>query len=114
MPKNKTTLLLGLTLSVCAFSFSLMTAHASQLVTETYQGRNALLDLPSVLPASGSRALVIILHGGLGNAQRIAAKQSESPINMNDVADTSGFVVAYLNGTPVARFMDADKLASQL
>ncbi|MES2047075.1 MAG: prolyl oligopeptidase family serine peptidase [Pseudomonadota bacterium] len=107
MPKNKTSIFLLL-----AFSLSLLAtqAHASQLVTENYAGRNAIIYVPSTLPASGSRALVVVLHGGLGNAQRISSEQSESALNMNAVADTAGFVVAYLNGTPVARFLGADKL----
>lgn len=107
MRKNKISFLLCMTI---ALSLMAMQALASQLVTDTYDGRTALIYLPATLPASGSRALVIILHGGLGNAQRISSKQSESALNMNAVADTGGFVVAYLNGTPVARFLGADKL----
>lgn len=110
MCKNKTSVLLAVALSLCTLCFTPMAVHASELITETYAGRNAIVYLPSALPASGSRALVIVLHGGLGNAQRIAAKQSESALNMNAVADKASFIVAYLNGTPVARFMGADKL----
>jgi polyhydroxybutyrate depolymerase len=107
MRKNKTPILLFI-----PFIFSLMgvPAHAAQLITESDEGRTALIYLPATLPASGSRALVVVLHGGLGNAQRISAQQSESALNMNAVADTAGFVVAYLNGTPVARLLGADKL----
>ena len=65
---------------------------------------------PSELPARGARALVVVLHGGLGNAQRIASRQSESGLNLDSLAETNGFVVAYLNGTPVTRFFGADKL----
>jgi poly(3-hydroxybutyrate) depolymerase len=107
MRKNKISILLYIALS---FSLMAMQAHASQLVTETYDGRTALIYLPVTLPASGNRALVVVLHGGLGNAQRISAQQSEKALNMNAVADTGGFVVAYLNGTPVARLLGTDKL----
>jgi polyhydroxybutyrate depolymerase len=117
MPTNKTFSLMRAelhfyALSLCAFIVLLMAgeSHASQLVTETYEGRTALIYLPTTLPAKGSRALIVILHGGLGNAQRIAAKQSESALNMDTVADTAGFVVAYLNGTPVTRLLGSDKL----
>lgn len=85
-------------------------ASASQMVTETVAGRAAWVYTPANLPAWGTRALVVVLHGGLGNAQRIAAGRSESALNMNAVADQGGFMVAYLNGTPVARFLGADKL----
>jgi polyhydroxybutyrate depolymerase len=55
------------------------------------------------LPPAGARALVVVLHGGLGNAQRIASRQAESGLNMDAIAEQNGFVVAYLNGTPVTR-----------
>jgi polyhydroxybutyrate depolymerase len=84
---------------------------AAQGVTEArYAGRALLLHVPDHLPPSGSRALVIVLHGGLGNARRIAGGRSESGLNMNAVADRYGFIVAYLNGTPVTRRLGDDKL----
>lgn len=85
-------------------------ARATEPVSETSVGRTALVYAPTSLPAFGSRALVVVLHGGLGNAQRLAAGRAESALNLNAVADAGGFVVAYLNGTPVARFLVADKL----
>jgi len=78
-------------------------ASAHDVVTQSYGGRDMLVYVPDQLPPAGSRALVVVLHGGLGNAQRIAAQQSESGLNMNAVADKNGFIVAYLNGTPVTR-----------
>ena len=93
-----------------ALSLMVMQAHASQLITDTYEGRTALIYLPATLPTSGSRALVVVLHGGLGNAQRIAGKQSESALNMDAIADSAGFMVVYLNGTPVTRLLGSDKL----
>ena len=80
------------------------------MATDTHAGRAALVYTPDNLPAWGNRALVVVLHGGMGNARRIAAGRSESALNLNAVADQGGFVVAYLNGTPVARFLGADKL----
>jgi poly(3-hydroxybutyrate) depolymerase len=41
--------------------------------SENYNGRDLLVYLPRSLPAPGRRALVIVLHGGLGNASRIEA-----------------------------------------
>jgi polyhydroxybutyrate depolymerase len=81
------------------------TGHAQEVATQNYGGRDMLVFVPEKLPPSGSRALVIVLHGGLGNANRIAGKSAESGINMNDVATRDGFIVAYLNGTPVTRFL---------
>jgi polyhydroxybutyrate depolymerase len=80
-------------------------AQASAPVTTSFGGREVLVHVPPRLPPEGSRALVVVLHGGLGNAARIAGLQSESGMNLDAVADRDGFVVAYLNGTPVTRFM---------
>ncbi len=85
-------------------------AAAPHATTETYGGRDMIVYAPSELPARGARALVVVLHGGLGNAQRIASRQSESGLNLDSLAEANGFVVAYLNGTPVTRFFGADKL----
>jgi polyhydroxybutyrate depolymerase len=54
--------------------------------------------------------MVVVLHGGLGNAERIMAGQAEQGLNLDAEADRDGFVVAYLNGTPVTRFLGDDKL----
>lgn len=105
-----TTLTRAITFCASVCTLFPVATHASELITETYDGRTALVYLPSTLPASGTRALVVVLHGGLGNAQRIAGRLSESALNMDDVADKSGFVVAYLNGTPVAKLLSSDKL----
>ena len=65
---------------------------AAQPVPETYAGRSAFIYTPASLPAFGSRAMVVVLHGGLGNAQRLAQGRLESVLNMNAVADEGGFV----------------------
>jgi polyhydroxybutyrate depolymerase len=78
-------------------------------VEQTYAGRNLYVHVPSQVPTAGTRALVIVLHGGLGNAERILSGQAERGLNLDAAADQSGFVVAYLNGTQVARLLGADK-----
>ena len=85
-------------------------AAAAQPVPEVFSGRMAYIYTPANLPAVGSRALVVVLHGGLGNAERLASARIESALNMNAVAEQGGFVVAYLSGTPVARMLGPDKL----
>jgi polyhydroxybutyrate depolymerase len=80
------------------------------VAVENYEGRSLIVYVPSRLPAPGTRALVVVLHGGLGNAQRIESGQSENGLNMDTVAEKTGFIVAYLNGTPVTRRFGADML----
>ena len=47
------------------------------------------------VPSSTRLPVMIVLHGGLGNAEHI-----EKSSGMNLVADTGPFIVAYPNGTP--------------
>ena len=75
--------------------------------SRSFGGRAMIVHVPAHLPPKGARALVIVLHGGLGNAERIADRQSESGLNLDDEADRDGFIVAYLNGTPVTRYKAA-------
>jgi polyhydroxybutyrate depolymerase len=77
---------------------------ANGATTERYGGRDMLVYVPSPLPPKGTGALVVVLHGGLGNAERIESGRSENGLNMDPVAEQHGFFVAYLNGTPVTRF----------
>ena len=98
-------LTLGITAALLALSPALATPTGD--TSDSYGGRAMIVHVPTTLPASGTRALVIVLHGGMGNADRIAGQQAESGLNMDAVADKHGFVVAYLNGTPVTRFMGA-------
>ncbi len=74
-----------------------------------YQDRDMYIHVPKNLPPEGQRALVVALHGGLGNAERIVAKRSEHGLNLDDVADKYGFIVAYMNGTPVTKMLGSDK-----
>lgn len=85
-------------------------AAAQGATEERLAGRSMIVFAPHRLPEAGKRALVIVLHGGLGNAKRIESAQSEHGLNMDAVAEKGGFVVAYLNGTPVTRFLGPDKL----
>jgi polyhydroxybutyrate depolymerase len=100
-------ILVGGTLSCCG----VLAAASSQGATEeVFQGRSLIVYVPAQLPAPGSRALVIVLHGGLGNAQRIESGRSEHGLNLDAVAQRARFLVSYLNGTPVTRRLGADKL----
>jgi polyhydroxybutyrate depolymerase len=103
-------LVLALTGALAIIGMAADLAAASDAATETYGGRSMIVYAPLSLPAPGTRALVVVLHGGLGNAQRIASRQSESGLNLDSLAESNGFVVAYLNGTPVTRFFGADRL----
>jgi len=85
-------------------------ALANDAVTQSYDGRDMLIHVPAHLPPEGSRALVVVLHGGLGNASRIESENAESGLNMDAEADRNGFIVAYLNGTPVTRFFGSRML----
>jgi polyhydroxybutyrate depolymerase len=98
--------LLAIVLCACAAS-----AEPQGATTEYIGGRDAILFVPPQLPAKGTRSLVIVLHGGLGNAQRIESGQSEHGLNMDSVAARAGFIVAYLNGTPATRRLSANMLA---
>jgi polyhydroxybutyrate depolymerase len=86
-------------------------ATSSQgVTTENYKGRDLLVYAPPNVPARGTPVLVIVLHGGLGNASRIEGGASEKGLKMDEVAEKNGFIIAYPNGTPVARMFGADKL----
>ena len=76
--------------------------------TFSHAGRDVIMFVPTHLPPEGSRTLVVVLHGGGGNAERIASKSNESALNMNDEAEKYGFIVAYLNGTHAMRLIGAN------
>jgi polyhydroxybutyrate depolymerase len=79
-------------------------------VADQYGGRTMVVYVPSHVPTSGT-ALVVVLHGGLGNAQRIESDQAEHGLNMDAVAEQDGFIVAYLNGTSAAWLIASDRYA---
>jgi poly(3-hydroxybutyrate) depolymerase len=74
---------------------------------EQYGGRDMVVRVPTHPAPAAERALVIVLHGGLGNADRLASRQSESPLNLDALAEKHGFFVAYLNGTKVGQLLPA-------
>jgi polyhydroxybutyrate depolymerase len=84
-------------------------AAASGDIPLNYGDRTLYVHVPSHLPPEGSRSLVVVLHGGLGNAEHIVSQRAEAGLNMNATADKYGFIVTYLNGTPVARMLGDDK-----
>jgi len=90
---------------------ALLAAPQHGVVKETYGGREVIVFVPSKLPARGARALVVVLHGGMGNASRIENGQSEHPLNMDEAAEKYGFVVAYLNGSKAARAFSEEQKA---
>ena len=94
-----------LALAVLSLAMLGTPALAAGPVGDRYGGRELFVYAPASLPPTGSRALVIVLHGGLGSAQNIVDRKAESGLNMDAAADSHGFVVAYLNGTPVTRRM---------
>ena len=73
---------------------------------ESFEGRDIIMTLPQKLPPVGSRALLVVLHGGGGNASFM-----QSHFDMSDTATKDGFVVAYLSGTPAARVLSKRMLA---
>lgn len=77
----------------------------------TFGGRDIIMHVPPQLPAQGSRALVVVLHGGGGSASRIADRRNQTALNMNAAADRHGFLVAYLNGSRAMRLIGANALA---
>lgn len=89
----------GLALTLLAGSGS---AAASGARNESYAGRDLIVYVPDRMPPPGKRALVVVLHGGMGNAAHI-----EGDLQLDPVAEQDGFIVAYLNGTKVARFLRA-------
>ena len=58
--------------------FGLSAAATDRVSIEKYGGRSMIVYVPSQLSPPGTRALVIVLHGGMGNAQRIESAQSEN------------------------------------
>ena len=88
----------------CLLAFGLVAGPAlgRDPKRDRFGGRDLFVYVPDSAPPPGGRALVVVLHGGLGNAERIVGGQGgESGLNLDKLADKDGFVVAYLNGTPV-------------
>lgn len=60
-----------------------------------FQGREVEMVVPDTAAAPGARALLVILHGGLGNAGHVRAS-----LQMDPMAAKYGFLIGYLNGYP--------------
>lgn len=71
-------------------------------ITENLNGRSFIIYLPPSLPRKGDIPLLVVLHGGFGNARHI-----KNYIGLDPLADKNGFAVAYLNGTQVAAKLPA-------
>ena len=84
----------------CAGSSASASASSGHMTEHSNMGRTFLMYKPSSVPAGKKMPLLIVLHGGLGNANYISRK-----LGMNPVAEKYGFMVAYLNGTGGRRFM---------
>jgi polyhydroxybutyrate depolymerase len=77
-----------------------MDVQPADATKDSFQGREILVYTPANLPAAGNRAMVVVLHGGMGNANNI---YTTFGAEMNKAADEGGFIVAYLNGTQASR-----------
>lgn len=84
-------MLLGAVGQACA-------ADSTRTMTVDGLQRSYLVHVPANLPPDKPAALVLVLHGGGGNAT-ITARQT----HFDDQADRSGFIVVYPNGTDRAR-----------
>ncbi len=71
-----------------------------QRTTQSINKREYIVYTPPRLRARGSIPLLVVLHGGFGSA-----KQIEKYIGLEPYADRSGFIIAYLHGTKVARLL---------
>ena len=69
-------------------------AFVANIQDDSFGGRDMLVYVPSSLPVSGQRSLLVVLHGGGGNSRFMLEH-----LKINGVAEKNGFVVAYLNGS---------------
>ncbi|MBL8837899.1 MAG: polyhydroxybutyrate depolymerase [Alphaproteobacteria bacterium] len=84
--------------AICGVLLAWLTTagRADQLRSLPHGGieRSYVVHLPAAPPAEGPLALVVVLHGGGGNADNIARQSG-----FNAESDRHGFIVAYPNGT---------------
>ncbi len=67
------------------------------VIFDSFEGREILVHVaPNARPAN--RAMVVVLHGGMGNANHI-----HNVSGMNEAADEGGFIVVYLNGSKASK-----------
>tara|TARA_R110002124_G_scaffold287216_1_gene471337 strand:+ start:22032 stop:22961 length:930 start_codon:yes stop_codon:yes gene_type:complete len=60
--------------------------------------RSFIVYTPPAPFVAKNRPLLVVLHGGMGNAEQI-----QNYIGLEPLADKHGFIVVYLNGTKVSR-----------
>lgn len=97
-------------MAILAAAMTLLATTANAVEAQSFGGRDMLVYVPQHPAPEGQRALVVVLHGALGNAGRIADEKSETAMNLDEAAEKNGFVVAYLNGTGVMRFFQSKML----
>ncbi|HYA65103.1 MAG TPA: PHB depolymerase family esterase [Burkholderiaceae bacterium] len=91
----------GLLLAIaCLLASALARAAATQTLIVDGRERSYLVHRPSGAGRSGAPALVVVLHGGFGSADR-----AQQVYGWDALADREGFVVVYPNG--VARAWNA-------
>jgi polyhydroxybutyrate depolymerase len=83
---------------------------AAAATADNYGGRSMSVYVPARMPPAGERALVVMLHGAGGNGRHVEQGMSARPSSLDGAAEKNGFVVAYLNGTPIARALGPDRL----
>ncbi len=77
----------------------LMNQKPTGVIFDSFEQREILVHVaPNA--REKNRALVVVLHGGMGNANHIHGTIGKV---MNDAADEGGFIVAYLNGSGATR-----------
>lgn len=72
--------------------------YQGRTTNESFENRDLIVYVPSRLPPKGHRAMIVALHGGMGNAVQL-----QSYLGLDTLADQYGFIVTYLNGTQVMR-----------
>lgn len=73
-------------------------ALTANIHEDAFGRRDMLVYVPSRLPPTGERSLLVALHGGGGNAQFML-----DHLKIDGVAEKHGFIVAYLNGSAATR-----------
>jgi poly(3-hydroxybutyrate) depolymerase len=73
--------------------------RAPALQTDQIEGREVLLQPAATPRGTPPQALLVVLHGGGGNAQHLSRS-----LNLRSLAE-QGVVVAYLNGSPAGRLL---------
>lgn len=69
-----------------------------------FEGRDVLVYIPKTLKAENQRGMIMVFHGGMGNAGHIRAI-----LNMDSVADKNGFIIVYANGLQAAKIGEKHK-----